>query len=236
MSIVARFKAIFQSQANGLAELWEDPRVSLDYSLARLEENRRALGHSLIKVSAARQRLEAQRDQLADGLSRYDQQATAAINAGRDDLARTALESKMSAQERLQDLENNVARLAQQENNLKETQQNLDRKINLHRAKNEELKSIYDSSQAQLRVRESLSGISADLADAGNTIRRIEARIQEMQSRADAIDRLIATGVLPDVLDPEDDDVDRQLNRLRREQVVEEELRRLKAEAADAQP
>jgi hypothetical protein len=42
--------------------------------------------------------------------------------------------------------------------------------------------------------------------------------------------------VLPDALDLEGDDVDRQLTRLRREQAVEEELRRLKAEAADAQP
>ena len=117
-------------------------------------------------------------------------------------------------------------------NNLKESQVNLDRKISLFRSKKEELKAVHDSSQAQLRVRESLSGISEDMADVGNTIQRAEARIKEMQSRADAIDGLIAEGVLSDALAPETDDIDRQLAQIGRSQAIEDELAALKEKAA----
>jgi phage shock protein A len=88
---------------------------------------------------------------------------------------------------------------------------------------------MYDSSRAQLQMREALSGISVDLADVGNTIKRTEARIHEMQSRSEAIEKLTAEGVFADVLEPGVDEVDRELYRLNREQAIEEELARMKA-------
>jgi phage shock protein A len=230
-SLLQRFKAIFQAKANQAAEQMEDPRASLDYSLTRLEQNRRELARSLVEVRAARRRLEYQRDQLAAGQGRYEEQAAAAIKIGRDDLARLALQRKQEAQARQAELEINLDSLEHQEQNLKQSQLNLDRKVALFSSKKEELKAIYDSSQAQLRVNEALSGISEELADVGTTIERAEARIQAMQARADAIEGLIAEGVLTDRLEPEKDDLDRQLEHIGRSQAVEEELSRLKAEA-----
>ena len=244
-SILSRFKAIFQAQANAVAAQLEVPKASLDFSLTKLEENRRQLSRSLIEVSAAKRRLEHLRDEVAATVEKYEKQARAAVEAGRRDdasaeistsLARTALERKQEAEARQAELEANIAHLKRQVENLKQTQVNLDRKIALFRSKKEELKSIYDSSQAQLRVREALAGISEDpstssgrrLADVGNTIQRAEARIQEMQSRADAIDALVAEGVLTDVLEPETDDIDRELARIGRSHAVDEELARLK--------
>jgi len=230
--IISRFKAIFQAQAHGLAYQIEDPQVSLDYSLAKLEQNRKELSRSLIEVSAARQRLVAQRDQMKASVAKYEDQAASALKMEREDLARAALERKQNIQSRLDELENNVTSLEHQEDVLKQSQINLDNKIALFRSKKEELKSVYDSSRAQLRIRESLSGISEDLADVGNTIQRAEARIKEMQSRADAIDRLVGEGVLTDVLDPDSDEVDRELNRIRRNQAIEDELAAIKAQAS----
>ena len=89
---------------------------------------------------------------------------------------------------------------------------------------------MYDSSSAQLKVKEASSGISKDLADAAHAIQRAETRIQAMQSRVDAIDDLISTGALEDVLAPEGDDIDRELATLTRAATVETELERLKAE------
>ena len=223
--ILARFQAIFRARANAVVDQMEDPRASLDYSLTKLEDNRRQIARSLVDVSAAKRRLENQRDQMAEAAGRYGVQAKAAVEAGRDDLARTALQRKQEAETRQAELEANVVVA-----NLKQSEIGLERKIALFRSKKEELKSIYDSSQAQLRVREALTGISEDLADVGNTIERAEARILEMQSRADAIDDLVAQGVLADVLEPGADDIDRELARIGRAQAIDEELARLKAE------
>ena len=40
MSIVSRFEAIFQARANQLADQFDDPKASLDYSLTKLEQSR----------------------------------------------------------------------------------------------------------------------------------------------------------------------------------------------------
>lgn len=232
MSILSRFKAIFQARANQFADQFEDPKASLDYSLAKLEESRSQISRSLVDVSAAKNRLENQRDQLNAAAQKYEEQAQGAVKVGREDLARTALGRKQEAESRQAELETNLANLERQVENLKQSQANLERKIALFRSKKEELKAIYDSSKAQLRVREAISGISEDLADVGNTIQRAEARIREMQSRSDAIEGLIAEGVLSDALEPDRDDIDRELSRIGREQAVEEELARLKLEAA----
>jgi phage shock protein A len=136
----------------------------------------------------------------------------------------------------LNGLINSIASLDAQVESLKASQANLRQKIELFQARKEELKALYDSSRAQLKVKEAASGVSKDLADAAHAIQRAETRIQTMQSRVDAIDDLIATGALEDVLSPDGDDIDRELARLTLTATIESELERLKAEAAEGQP
>lgn len=232
MGLLSRFKAIFQAQANKALEGLEDPKASLDYSLTRLQENLRQVSQSLVEVATAKRTLQAQRDKLAAAVTRYEEQARAALEKGREDLAKLALERKQAALARQTELEDNIASLERQVESLKTTQASLRTKIELFRSKKEELKAIHDSSQAQLKVREALTGISEDLADVGNTIQRAEERIRRMQARAEAIDELVATGALDDVLEPATDDIDRELTRLARSEAVEAELARLKGEVA----
>ncbi len=228
MSIFSRVQAALQARANQIADQFEDPKASLDYSLVKLEESRNLINRSLVEVSAARVRLENQRNALANAIGKYQSQAEAAIKAGRDDLARLVLERKQDANLRLGQMDENLAGLDRQVDTLKNSQTNLEYKIALFRSKKEELKAIYDSSHAQLQVREAVTGISNDLADAGSTIQRIEARILDMQSRAQAIDGLVNEGVLTEVFEVGGDDVDRQLSQISRQQAIEDELARLK--------
>jgi phage shock protein A len=125
-------------------------------------------------------------------------------------------------------MDENLGGLDRQVEALKLSQQKLERQIALFRGKKEELKAIYDSSRAQLQVREAVTGISRDLNDVNSTIQRIETRIHEMQSRADAIDGLVSEGVLTEVFEVGGDDVDRQLAQIGRQQAIEAELARLK--------
>ncbi len=229
MGIFSRFTAMFEARANQVADQLEDPKANLDYSLVRLEETRAQINRSLVEVSAARNRLQNQRDQWAAAAQKTAGQAEIALSAEREDLARLALSRKQEAEWRQAGLEASIANLDRQLETLKASQANLEYKITLFRAKKEELKAIYDSSRAQLQVSETLSGISVDLADVGTTIQRAEARIREIQSRADAIQGLIAEGVLTDALAPGFDDIDRELSQVNRKQLVDDELARLKS-------
>ena len=232
MSFLARLQAIFGAKANQTLDRIEDPRAGLDYSLTRLQASLRQISDSLVEVSTARRTLEAQRAQAQKTIDQTEEQARQAVRLGREDLATRALERKAAAQERLNSLNNNIALLDAQVESLKTSQANLRQKIELFQAKKEELKALYDSSRAQLQVKEATTGISKDLADAGHAIQRAEARIQAMQARVEAIDNLVATGALDDTLAPEGDDIDRELARMTRSANIENELKRLKAEAS----
>lgn len=229
--MMARFRANFSARASGAVETLEDPHTSLDYSLYKLEGNRRELSRGIIEVATARLRLQEQRDQAVRGLRKYQEQAELALKSDREDLARTILERKQELEIRRAELEIDLTHLDHQLEVLKQNQLSLERKIDLFYARKEELKSMYDSSKAQLRVREALSGISTDLADVGNTIQRIEKRIASMRARTSAINQLVSEGILKDVLEMGSDDIDRQLTQLQRSQAVEKELTRLKEEA-----
>lgn len=231
MSFFARMRALFSARASQTLDGLEDPRASLDYSLTRLQASLRQISDSLVEVSTARRNLEAQRGQVQKTIDKTEEQARQAVRIGREDLATRALERKAAAQERLEGLNSSIASIEAQIESLKTSQANLRQKIELFQARKEELKALYDSSRAQLQVREAASGISKDLADAAHAIERAETRIGAMQSRVDAIDDLIAIGALEDVLSPDGDDIDRELASLTRAAAVENELERLKAEA-----
>lgn len=228
MSIFKRLAAIFQSGANHVTGELEDPKLSLDYSLVKLEESRDQVNRSLVEISTSRRQLENHNEQLRTALDKYQEQAQLAVSMGRDDLARKALERKQEVQSRLAELEQNMESLDRQLDSLKLSQASLERKIALFRSKKEELKAVYDASRAQMRLKEKLYGISNDLNDIGRTIQRAEGRIQEMRARAEAIDGLVEQGILIDVLEPNKDDVDRELDRMNRAQLVDQELARLK--------
>ena len=231
MSFFARLKALFGAKAHQAMEAMEDPRASLDYSLTRLQGSLRQISDSLVEVSTARRSLEGQRGQTQKAIDKAEEQARQAIRASREDLATRALERKGLTQERLNRLNGSIASLDAQVESLKTSQANLRQKIELFQARKEELKALYDSSRAQLQVKEAATGMSKDLAEAGHAVERAEARIQAMQSRVEAIDDLIASGALEDALSPEGDDIDRELASLSQAAAVERELERLRAEA-----
>lgn len=233
MSIIARLKALFGAKMDQALKELEDPRADLDYSLTRMQASLRQISDSLVEVSTSRHRLEAQRTQVQKTIDKTEEQARQAVRVDREDLAARALERKAAAQEQLNGLNNSIASLDSQVESLKTSQANLRQKIELFQARKEELKALYDSSRAQLKVKEAASGISKDLADASHAVQRAEARIQNMQSRVDAIDDLIFTGALEDILAPDGDDIDRELASLTRSAAIENELARLKAEVAE---
>jgi len=104
MSLIAR-KAL-----NNL----EDPKATLDYSLTKLQAQMRQVNDSLVQVAAARRRLEAQRHTLSSAVARYEQQARAALQQNREDLARLALERKHQAEARIAELDASIASLDNQ--------------------------------------------------------------------------------------------------------------------------
>ena len=96
--MLKRLSAIFQAKANKAIDHIEDPREMLDLSYEKQVAMLRDVKRGIVEVTAARKRLELQAHELRESLPKFDAQALHAIQAGREDLARLALERKAQSQ------------------------------------------------------------------------------------------------------------------------------------------
>jgi len=229
MSLTKRFSLIFKSKANKLLDRAEDPRETLDYSYQKQLEMLQQVRRGLADVATSKKRVELQMQQLGASSDTLQQQATAAVAAGRDDLAREALTRRAAAQQQLAELGQQQANLQQQQDKLSEASQRLQVKVEAFRTRKETIKANYTAAEAQTRVGEAISGISEEMSDVGLAMQRAEDKTAELQARSGAIDELLASGALEDATGSTKDDIQAELDRMSSNVDVEAELTRLKS-------
>ena len=160
---------------------------------------------------------------------KLETQARQAVAAGREDLARQALERKAAAQAQLQGLDQQVQQLGDQQDKLVSSQQQLESRIESFRSQKEVIKAQYSAAEAQVKVGEAATGIGRGMEDTGLAIQRAKDKTEELQARASAIDELTATGALEDFTDNRTQ-LDRELAQISSTSQVDDELAKLKAE------
>jgi phage shock protein A len=222
---------IFKSKASRALDRAENPTETLDYSYEKQLELLQNVKRGVADVVTAKKRLELQQTKLEQNLVRLETQAREALAAGREDLARQALERKSAAQTQLQDLDRQVQELNAQQDKLTANEQALQTRIEQFRSQKEVIKAQYSAAEAQVRIGEAATGIGRAAQDTGLAIQRAREKTEQMQARADAIDELTTSGVLDDMTaDPNDTQLDRELRQLSSQNQVDQDLARLKAE------
>jgi phage shock protein A len=163
---------------------------------------------------------------------KLDTQARQALAAGKEDLARTALERKNVVQTDLQSLDEQISQLEAQQQQLTEAEQKLRAKIEQFRSKKEVIKAQYSAAEAQVRISEAATGVGDEMADVGLAMQRAVDKTEQMKARASAVQELEAAGTFDDLttLTPGEDDIDRQLRELSSSSAVDADLEKLKAE------
>ena len=100
MSIGTRMRNLFRIKANRTLDRFDDPRESLDDSYERQVDLLGQLRRGLAEVTTARKRIELQGQELGARYDRLGDQAQEAMDQGREDLARTALERRSGSSRR----------------------------------------------------------------------------------------------------------------------------------------
>src|SRR5215216_7254623 len=113
--LMARLSMVIKSKFSKLLDRAEDPGETLDYSYERQIQLLQNVKRGIADVATARKRLELQTAQLEQNVVKLETQARQALAAGREDLARQALERKAAAQQQLQGLDGQVQQLQQQQ-------------------------------------------------------------------------------------------------------------------------
>ena len=227
--LMSRASMVVKAKLSKLLDRAENPAETLDYSYERQLELLQNVKRGIADVVTAKKRIQLQETQLQQNVVKLDAQAREAVAAGREDLARQALERKSGLQQQLQGLDQQSTQLEDQQEKLVASEKALSAKVEAFRTQKETIKAQYSAAEAQVRIGEAATGIGEQMADTGLAIQRAKDKTEQMQARASAIDELTTSGALEDFTSDQTA-LDRELGAIASQAQVDRELEQMKSE------
>jgi phage shock protein A len=219
---------VVQAKMNKIMDNIEDPRETLDVSYEKQLQLLQNVKRGVAEVTTSKKRLELQKAKLQMSIDKLDAQAKEALQAGREDLARKALENKAALMVQSTTLDQQILDLADQQQKLMTAESRLATKVESFRTKKETIKAQYSAADAQVKITESVTGISEEMADVGMAVERAEEKTENMRARSAALDELLESGTLTDYSGG--DEIEKELAKVKAKGTVEDELARMKGE------
>ncbi|MBW6518728.1 MAG: PspA/IM30 family protein [ANME-2 cluster archaeon] len=229
MGLLNRMGTVVKAKMNKLMDKMEDPRETLDYSYQKQLELLQNVKRGVAEVTTSKKRLELQKAKLNQNIDKLNGQARDAVKAGREDLARLALERKNELLSQVSSLDQQITDLNREQEKLQVAEKRLSAKVESFRTRKETIKAQYSAAEAQVKITESITGISEEMADVGLAVQRAEEKTENMKARSAALDELLEQGTLEDFTGKEDD-IERELAKISATSSIESELASLKEE------
>ncbi|PPL20238.1 PspA/IM30 family protein [Microterricola pindariensis] len=226
----ARMRTIFRTKTSKVITRMEDPRDALDDSYEQQVKLLHEVRQAVAEVATAKKRIELQGEEMGARHRRLGIQAGEAMDQGREDLARTALQRRAAIEGQVAKLQDQHASLQKQTALLQERERRLAEQIAAFRIEKETMKATYSASEAQVRANEAVAGIGANMNDIGASLDRARDRVAQMQARAQATDDLLSNGTLQDLTTTPDADIERQLAELSSRSDIERQLKAMKSQ------
>ena len=231
MGFFSRLATFFNIRANAALDKAEDPGQVMDYSYSKQVEQLQQLRRSIADVVTNEKRLEMQQTQLIEKTNRLDQQALQALQANREDLARMALQRKETLLVQINSYEQQLAQLKAQEEKLISMERTISARVEAFRTQKEMVKAQYNAAQAQVKINETVTGISEEMTEMNLAMQRAQDKVLTMQARANAMEALIDQGTLSEqgmLGAGSGDTLERELQKISTEQNVEAQLQAMK--------
>jgi phage shock protein A len=231
MGFFSRLATFFNIRANAALDKAENPGQVMDYSYSKQIEQLQQLRRSIADVVTNEKRLEMQQSQLIEKTNKLDQQALQALQANREDLARMALQRKETLIVQTQSYEQQLAQLKEQEERLLAMERTISARVEAFRTQKEMVKAQYSAAQAQVKINETITGISEEMTEMNLAMQRAQDKVLTMQARANAMEALIDQGALGEqgmLGAGSGDTLDRELQKISTEQNVEAQLQAMK--------
>ncbi|MGD1838174.1 MAG: PspA/IM30 family protein [Nitrososphaeraceae archaeon] len=236
MGLLDRFMAIFKAKAHNVADKLEDPEELLNYSFEKQHELINQLRRDISKVVTAKKRLEMQKAKLTASIEKLEEQAHSSLESNREDLAKLALERKNVLLVQIKTLDKQINEIEKDQINLEDTEKKLSTKMAEFKTKKEVIKAEYSAAKAQVKIKESISGISKEMGDIGMILNRVEEKTDNMKAKSEALDEMMDSGLIMDYTSTykPDSDIEVELEKTSMENKVNEELAKMKAEKNNA--
>ena len=206
----------------------EDPRTTFSDPRQRQQELLGRVQGALTQNTNLRKRLEQRIARLQAKTPQLEETARQAVAAGRDDLARLALQQRQLALLELKSLEASALEVQLEERRISIIEQRLTAQVEAIRVRQEMSAARYTAAESQAIVQDVLSGFSKELSDLGQTIEYTEQKTEHLQARASALEEFVDFAALDLSNGTTNDPLERQLMQLDIDTVVGDELAELK--------
>lgn len=216
------------SMFKNLLEPADDPRQTYANPWQRQQELLSRVQEALLQNTNLRKRLQQRIVGLQSKIPQLQETAKQAVAAGRDDMARMALQQRQLALMEMKTLEANAQEVWLEEQRIAIVEQRLTAQIDAMRVRQEMTAARYTAAESQVMVHEALNGFSKELADMGMTIEHTEQKTERLQAQANAFEEMMDISSLNLSSSASDDLVAQQLIQIDLESAVSEQLADLK--------
>lgn len=221
MGLFTRVKDLLQANIMDMVNKAEDPEKMLNLYVERATEEVRNFQIQVNRAVADKIQLEERIETLTKEVAQRTEQATLAVQQGKDDLARTALTLKKQAETSILDYQAQLAEQAKAVEDLQENLRILTEKLEKAKLERNNLIMRQRRAETMKKANEAVSGMSNQ--DPMANFDRMKERVERSEAEAKASRTMIQTGN-----SIEDQFAELQKNKAGSE--IEDELAQLKAQ------
>jgi len=217
MGIFGRMADIVKANINDLLDRAEDPEKMIKQMVLEMEE---AVNKATLAVGSAianEKSLERQYNKQLGQTNEWQAKAVQAVQAGRDDLARQALERKNTIGKNVADLERMLGEARTTSTQLRGQLDQLKSKLDEARMRQNTLIARSQAAKAKKQIAQSFAGIGSD---AFSKFDKLEQRVEKTEAEADAFAQLAG----------ENTSLDDQFRQLESGSAADDDLAALKAQ------
>lgn len=214
MGIFSRISDIFKSNVNDALDKAEDPEKMLKQMVIEMEESVNKSTLAVANAIANEKSLATKLERAREDSKVWEEKAVKALQSGREDLAKAALEKKNIAQKNIADLEPIHKQASETANKLRTQLNSLKTKLDEARSRQSTLIARSQAAKAQADINKTFAGVGSD---AFGKFDKYEGKIQQLEAQAEAYGELAGENVaLEDEFKAlESADVDDQLLQLK---------------------
>jgi phage shock protein A len=195
MGIGKRILQIFRSRRYGDDDV-EKLKDKLDETYRDQTALLQRVRRSVADVATSRKRIELQLAALNQQGAQLDDQARQLVAQGNDAEARTVLTRKVTLEKTAADLQTRHADLKAEEVKLQDSATQMEQEVEDFRARKDTLAARHAAAAAQSEMDSATRGINSSVSDVGQAMDTAERHTRELEAKADAVDELVAEGII----------------------------------------
>ena len=222
MGIFSRMTDIINSNLNALMDQAEDPEKMIRLIIQEMEDTLVEVRSSSARVLADRKAAARKLEQMQAEAESWEEKAKLAINKGREDLARAALQEKRMIEEELAIVATELTATDDHITQLNDEVAQLQQKLSDAKAKQKALLMRTKTVESRIKVKRQIQREALDTAF--QRFEYFERRMDNLESQLEVMD--LGREVSPDLA--------AEINALQEDDKINDELARLKAEMSQA--